>query len=325
MILPMTLAETGVTSTGEEIFFWVVAPLAVLAALGLLFARKAMYAAMCVVFVMIALAGFYIVQESIFLGVAQIVVYTGAIMMLFLFVLMLVGVDASDSVVETLKGQRWIGFLGGAGLIALIAAVGLRAAMPAPRGLEVANADTNPVGVARLLFSDYVVAMEVAGVLLVTAAVGAVVLTRAERLRKKRTQRDVADAKMAAYAAEGGRIRSLPAPGVYARHNAADVPALGADGKPIDESVPRVLRIRGQQRSIASVSPELAAQLATSTSSHPGDLGARSVTQSGMPGMPGTTPAPGTETVDGEVPTSQSTEDTGTKRAHVTDQQEEQR
>ncbi|WP_324649527.1 NADH-quinone oxidoreductase subunit J [Georgenia sp. H159] len=313
MTLPMSLAETGLTSTGEEVFFWVVAPLAVLAALGLLFARKAIYAAMCVVFVMIALAGFYIVQEAIFLGVAQIVVYTGAIMMLFLFVLMLVGVDSSDSVVETLKGQRWIGFLAGAGLIALIAAVAMRATMPAPVGLEQVNADTNPVGVARLLFSDYVLAMEVSGVLLVTAAVGAVVLTRAERLRKRTTQRDVAHAKMAAYAAEGGRIRGLPAPGVYARHNAADVPALGADGTPIDESVPRVLRIRGQQRTIASVSPELAAQLATSSSTHAGDHGARSVTQSGLPGMPGTAPSPGSRTTDGEVPTSQSTEDTRTK------------
>ena len=322
MSLPMSLAETGVVSTGESVFFWIVAPLAVLAALGLLFARKAVYAAMCVVFVMISLAGFYIVQEALFLGVAQIVVYTGAIMMLFLFVLMLVGVDASDSVVETLKGQRWIAAIGGLGLIALVAAVALRATMPAPRGLELANEDTNPVGVARLLFSDYVLVVEISGVLLVTAAVGAVVLTRAERLRPKRTQREVLEEKMAAYAAVGDTgLRGLPAPGVYARHNAADVPALGADGKPIEDSVPRVLRIRGQQRSIASVSPELAAQLEASTSTHAGDGGARSVTQSGQPGMPGTEPAPGTTTVDGERPTSQSTEDTGTKRAEQEEQQ----
>src|SRR5690606_6496478 len=207
MMLPMSLAETGTVSAGEEVFFWVVAPLAVLAALGLLFARKAVYAAMCVVFVMISLAGFYIVQEALFLGVAQIVVYTGAIMMLFLFVLMLVGVDASDSVVETLKGQRWIGALAGAGLIALVAAVAMRASMPAPRGLAEANADTNPVGVARLLFSDYVLVAEVAGVLLVTAAAGPGAPTRADRPRPTPTQKDVADAKMAAFAAEGARIR----------------------------------------------------------------------------------------------------------------------
>ena len=317
MMLPMTLAETGMTSTGEAVFFWVVAPLAVIAALGLIFARKAVYAAMCVVFVMIALAGFYIAQEAVFLGVAQIIVYTGAIMMLFLFVLMLVGVDASDSVIETLKGQRWIAALAGLGLIVLFAGIIRGATMPAPRGLAAANADTNPVGVARLLFSDYVFTMQVTGIMLVTAAVGAVVLTRAESLRTKLTQRDVVEAKMAAFA-DGGRIRGLPAPGVYARHNAADVPALGADGKPIDESVPRVLRIRGQQRTIASVSPEVVAALAARAGAgHAGDLGARTVQQSGEPGMPGTEHAPGTEpTSSGEVPASTSTEDTRSDAPH---------
>src|SRR5699024_5480491 len=156
MMLPMSLAETGTVSAGEEVFFWVVAPLAVLAALGLLFARKAVYAAMCVVFVMISLAGFYIVQEALFLGVAQIVVYTGAIMMLFLFVLMLVGVDASDSVVETLKGQRWIGYLLGIGLVSVISGVIVKATWGQPAGLTEANADTNPIGLARLIFGDWV-------------------------------------------------------------------------------------------------------------------------------------------------------------------------
>ena len=310
MTLPMTLAETGVTSTGEAVFFWIAGPLAVLAALGLLFARKAVYAAMAVVFVMISLAAFYIAQEAVFLGVAQVIVYTGAIMMLFLFVLMLVGVDASDSVVETLKGQRWIAWLGGLALIIVLAGVIRGATMPLPRTLAGANSDTNPVGVARLLFSDYVFTMEVTAIMLVTAAVGAVVLTRGERLHAKPTQRDVVEAKMASFASDGGRIRSLPAPGVYARHNAADIAALGADGKPIDESVPRVLRIRGQQRSIASVSPEVIAALAESETSHSGDMGARTVTQSGEPGMPGAQPAPGAEqTAAGETPASTSTED----------------
>ncbi|MEE6282591.1 NADH-quinone oxidoreductase subunit J [Georgenia sunbinii] len=310
MMLPMTLAETGVTSTGEAVFFWIAGPLAVLAALSLLFARKAVYAAMGVVFVMIALAGFYIAQEALFLGVAQIIVYTGAIMMLFLFVLMLVGVDAADSVVETLKGQRWIAVLFGLALVVALAGIIRSATMPAPQGLAGANADSNPVGVARLLFSDYVFTMEVTAIMLVTAAVGAVVLTRGERLHAKLSQRDVVEAKMAGFAA-GGRVRGLPAPGVYARHNAADVPALGADGKAIDESVPRVLRIRGQQRSIESVSPELVAALSAPETRHPGDLGARTVQQSGEPGMPGTEPAPGGQrSVTGEKPTSTSTEDT---------------
>src|SRR5215216_1670620 len=88
------------------IAFWILAPVMVLAALGLLFVRKAVHAAMLLAVVMISLAILYAVLEAPFLFAVQIIVYTGAILMLFLFVLMLVGVDASDSVVETIKGHR---------------------------------------------------------------------------------------------------------------------------------------------------------------------------------------------------------------------------
>ena len=93
-------------SAGEAVLFWVLAPLMVLAALSLLFARKAVHAAIAVMFVMVDLAILYVAQEASFLGVVQVVVYTGAVMMLFLFVLMLVGVDASDSLVETIRGHK---------------------------------------------------------------------------------------------------------------------------------------------------------------------------------------------------------------------------
>ena len=80
----------------------------VLAALGLLFAKKAVHAALGVALVMINLGVLYIAQDAEFLGIVQVFVYTGAVMMLFLFVLMLVGVDSSDSLVETIRGQRWV-------------------------------------------------------------------------------------------------------------------------------------------------------------------------------------------------------------------------
>ena len=85
--------------------FWVLGPISVIGALGLLFAKKAVHAALGVALVMIILGIFYIAEEAEFLGIVQIFVYTGAVMMLFLFVLMLVGVDSSDSLVETIKGQ----------------------------------------------------------------------------------------------------------------------------------------------------------------------------------------------------------------------------
>ena len=88
------------------IAFWILAPIMVIAALGILFVRKAVHAALLLAVVMICLAVLYVVLEAPFLFAVQIIVYTGAILMLFLFVLMLVGVDASDSVVETIRGQR---------------------------------------------------------------------------------------------------------------------------------------------------------------------------------------------------------------------------
>jgi NADH-quinone oxidoreductase subunit J len=234
-------------STAEAVLFWVLAPIMVLAASGLLFARKAVHAALCVITVMISLAFLYVAQEAPFLGVVQVVVYTGAVMMLFLFVLMLVGVDASDSLVETIRGQRWVGWLAALGLgVVLVGVVG-RTVYPDAAGLATANADGNPVGVARIIFGQHVFGLEVVGALLVTAALGALVLTHRQRLKPVVKQPERAAARVAA----GARLTPLPAPGVYARHNAMDVPALDPAGNPIDDSVPRVLRIRGQEAGTA--------------------------------------------------------------------------
>jgi NADH-quinone oxidoreductase subunit J len=241
--LHLSLTSAGVTSTAEEVLFWVLGPVMVIAALGLLFARKAVHAAMSLVLVMISLAFLYVAQDAPFLGVVQVVVYTGAIMMLFLFVLMLVGVDASDSLVETIRGQRWIGLLSGAGLAAVLIGVVLKATYPTAAGLTTPNADSNPVGVARMVFGSYAFALEVVGALLVTAALGALVLTHRQRLVPRIGQKERADARVAS----GSRLTPLPAPGVYARHNAMDVPALDPRGRPIEASVSRVLRVRGQE------------------------------------------------------------------------------
>ena len=90
------------------ITFRTLAPVMVVAALGVVLARKAVHSALLLAVVMISLAITYASQGAPFLFAVQIIVYTGAIMMLFLFVLMLVGVDASDSLVETIKGQRML-------------------------------------------------------------------------------------------------------------------------------------------------------------------------------------------------------------------------
>ena len=101
--LALGALEVGKTLTPEAVLFWILAPLAVAAALGMLFAKKAVHSALLLAWVMVTLAIFYIAQDALFLGIVQIVVYTGAVMMLFLFILMLVGVDSADSLVESIR------------------------------------------------------------------------------------------------------------------------------------------------------------------------------------------------------------------------------
>ena len=230
------------TSGGEAVLFWVLAPISVVAALGLIFAKKAVHAALGMALVMINLGVFYVAQNADFLGIVQIFVYTGAVMMLFLFVLMLVGVDSSDSLVETIKGQKVAGFVLALGLgVVLIAAIG-SVTFASPVGLAKANADGNITGVANLIFGKYVWVFEITSALLITAALGAMVLAHRERLTPRPTQRQWSERRFR----EGRNLAGLPAPGVYARRNAVDTPALLPDGTPSELSVSRVLTARGQ-------------------------------------------------------------------------------
>lgn len=236
-------------STGETVLFWIVAPLMVIGAAALLFARRTVHIAVSIAGVMVGLAVLYIANEATFLGVAQIVVYTGAVMMLFVFVIMLIGVDSTESLTETIGGQRWLAVLAGGGLAVLLIAVVTRAVLPPAVGLEAANADTNAVGVARLIFGDFVFAFELTGALLITAAVGALTLTHRVRLGAKTGQKQLVVAKMQAYGAGAGSqlITNRPSPGIYARHNSADMPAIDAAGEAVEDSITTVLRVRGQE------------------------------------------------------------------------------
>lgn len=245
----MSLA-VSVTSTGEAVQFWVLAVVAVAGALCTVLMRKAVHSALCLAGTMIVLAVFYLANGAYFLGVVQIVVYTGAIMMLFLFVVMLVGVTAADSLKETLKGQRWLAAVAGLGFGALLAAGIGQASLTEFTGLGEANAGGNVEGLAELIFTRYVFAFEITGALLITAAVGAMVLTHRERTERMKSQREQAEQRVRA----GVQVPPLPAPGVYARHNAVDVPGLLPDGSPAELSVNPTLRARGQMRDVSAES-----------------------------------------------------------------------
>ena len=239
------------------IAFWILAPIMVIAALGILFVRKAVHAALLLAVVMISLAVLYASLDAPFLFAVQIIVYTGAILMLFLFVLMLVGVDASDSVVETIRGQRVVAILGGIVLgVVLVTALG-QISLGTAVGLDEANKKGNIQAVADILFSHYVFAFEATSALLITAAVGAMVLAHRERLTPKAGQAARAAQRLQDYAARGDHLGPLPPPGVYARHNAVDTPALLPDGTPAESSVSRVLAARGTVRSAPAMADDI--------------------------------------------------------------------
>lgn len=238
------LLVVGQTGTPEAVMFWILGPLSVIAALSMLLVKKAVHSALLMAWVMITLAFFYIAQDAPFLGIVQIVVYTGAVMMLFLFILMLVGVDASDSLVETIKGLRWIAILAAVGIGGLLISLLGRATLGRTSvGLASANKDGNVQAIASLLFSRFVWPFEVVSALLITAALGAMVLAHHQRVTPRPTQK-----KLAVMRFRGGSLADaagLPAPGVFARHNAVDVPALLPDGSPATTSISKTLRERG--------------------------------------------------------------------------------
>ncbi|MEY4290292.1 MAG: hypothetical protein RL130_234 [Actinomycetota bacterium] len=230
--------------TPEAVMFWILGPLSVIAGIGMLVVKKAVHSALLLAWIMITIALFYIAQDAVFLGIVQIVVYTGAVMMLFLFILMLVGVDASDSLTETIPGLRPIAITAALGFGGLLVSLISRATLGREAvGLAQANEDGNVQGLAKLLFSDYVFAFEAISALLITAALGAMVLAHHQRTVARPTQREQAIARF-----RTGSLASaagLPNPGVYARHNAVDVPALLPDGTPAPNSISATLKARG--------------------------------------------------------------------------------
>ena len=236
--LTLLAAETAFrTSTTEAVTFWVLGTLAVLGAIAVVAAPKAVYSAIFLAITMIILAVLYIAQDALFLGIVQIVVYTGAVMMLFLFVLMLIGVDSADSLVETIRGQRIAAI--GAGVafgVLLIAGVGNLSATGFS-GLADANAGGNVEGLAALIFVRYLWAFELTSALLITATIGAMVLTHRERVDRRKTQRELSVERFAT----GGHATPMPSPGVYARHNAVDMAARLPDGSDAGTSVSGIL------------------------------------------------------------------------------------
>jgi NADH-quinone oxidoreductase subunit J len=226
----------GHVALGEAIAFWILGPVSLAGAIGMVLLRNAVHSALSLVATMMSLGMFYLIEQGPFLGLVQIIVYTGAIMILFLFVLMIVGRDSSDSLVETLRGQRTAAALFGIGFAVLVSvAIGraVRNGTPVDLNSASTNADGRNVhNLAYLLFTKYLFAFELTSALLIIAAVGAMVLAHIERDEPRPTQKALARERI-----RSGRPQPLPGPGVLSSGNAIGTPALLPDGSISHESV----------------------------------------------------------------------------------------
>lgn len=172
--------------TLEQVVFGGVFVMALGASIAMLFARNAVHAALFLVLTQMALAVAFLLQGAHFIAAVQIIVYAGAIMVLFLFVIMLLGVDRKEALVEPLSGQRGLAVLLG-GIFAVevlfIAWKGadLVSGSSAAGGRALVDVNRDPGNVkalANVLFDRFLLPFEVTSVLLVVAIVGVMVLAR---------------------------------------------------------------------------------------------------------------------------------------------------
>ncbi|HWC72005.1 MAG TPA: NADH-quinone oxidoreductase subunit J [Actinomycetota bacterium] len=176
----------------DNVVFWVFAPLSVATAIGMIVVRNAVHAALFLVVNFFTIAVMYLLLDAPFLFAVQIVVYAGAIMVLFLFVIMLLGVDRGDAPGERLFGQRATAAILAVAIVAEMATAiraGIGFATRAPEGFDEANQGGNPAALADVLFRDYFFPFEVTSILLIVAAVAAMVL--ALRRSKAITQQEI--------------------------------------------------------------------------------------------------------------------------------------
>ena len=251
------------SGAGEATLFWIVAALMVAGALGVLLFRKAAYAVLSMVVVMVGMAVLFLALQAPFNASVQVIVYTGAILMLFLFVIMMIGLGATDGYQRQRRGYIWAAVLMGVALAIMFVAAVLVATVPGPGVIAEDPYSNVPVtALAATLFEEHWLTIQVTAALLITAAVGAVLLTHSDSLGPKLTQRSVAKARMMMYQKAGRPVGQQPPPGVWASGNAVDNPAIdGTTLQVAEESVPRVLRVRGLEKPMFEVDPAVAEAL----------------------------------------------------------------
>jgi NADH-quinone oxidoreductase subunit J len=169
----------------DEVVFLVSALIILVGAVGVVASRNPVHSALFLVQTLFGVAVLFVLQDAHFLAAVQVIVYAGAIVILFLFVIMLLGVDRAESLeVEPIAGQRPLAVVIGASITGIVLTVVLVAgdtitgarSTDVERALDNGRSDVDRLG--RVLFTDHAFAFEATAALLTIAVVGAVVLTR---------------------------------------------------------------------------------------------------------------------------------------------------
>jgi NADH-quinone oxidoreductase subunit J len=209
--------------TLEAVVFFVAAALALAGAVGVVLARNPVHCALLLVVTLVAVAIFFLLQEAQLVAVVQVIVYAGAIVVLFLFVIMLLGVDREESLEDPVRFQRPAALALGAILLAEIFVLAGRdwvTGARSVRGSATRQVDGVDLGnverVARTLFTDFLWAFELTAALLVIAVVGAVVLARRSGQRAELDEHEqaivqqITEAELSEAAEEEEEVREEP-------------------------------------------------------------------------------------------------------------------
>ena len=170
--------------TQELILFFILAAIAILTAISMLASENAIYSAMFLVLNFVTVAVLYLLLNAAFIAMVQITIYAGAIMVLFIFVIMLLGAEKAAKG-KDLRWQGPLAFLLGSVLVVEFAYIVFRQQQGLLPAIEaVPELFGSPASIGELLFNHYLIPFEVTSILLLVAMVGAILLTREEREEK---------------------------------------------------------------------------------------------------------------------------------------------
>ncbi len=177
----------------DLVFFYVIAAVSVLSALGVVATNNPVHSGVFLVICFLNVAGIFVMLGAEFLAVTQVIVYTGAILVLVLFVLMLIDPDDLPEFHTARPVQRYVGFLLGAVLLLEIGAAIITWSQLGPDGTataeNIALVGGNTQALGRTLYTEYLFPFEVASLVLLVGVIGAIVLALPERLGERIGQR----------------------------------------------------------------------------------------------------------------------------------------